>query len=81
MKHHKIGDLVWIPEKSFLTKMPTDLTAIEYTNYKVTTSPSVGLIISEFSEEAYCVLYEGEDWLIEKIETYEVPNVFQVSGG
>jgi hypothetical protein len=69
----KIGDLVWIPEKSRLLWARKEDKIISRT--KITADPDVAVVVSEYNESAYCIFIDGDYWLIDKNEIYEVPNV------
>lgn len=71
-----IGDLAWIPEKSRLLWTGKEDKLIR--RILVTAEPRVALVVSEFNEESYCILLDGDYWLIDKNEIYEVPNVSDV---
>jgi len=68
-----IGDLVWIPESSRLLWAQKDDGVIR--KVKITEDPKVALVVSEFNEHSYCILIDGDYWLIDNAEIYEVPNV------
>jgi hypothetical protein len=68
-----IGDLVWIPESSRLLWAQKDDGVIRKVTF--TKDPKVALVVSEFNEQSYCILIDGEYWLIDNTEIYEVPNV------
>ncbi len=68
-----IGDLVWIPERSRLLWAQKEDGLIR--RVKITKDPKVALVVSEFNEQSYCILIDGDYWLIDNTEIYEVPNV------
>jgi hypothetical protein len=68
-----IGDLVWIPEKSRLLWARKEDKIIS--RVKITNDPNVAVVVSEFNEQSYCIYVDGDYWLIDKSEIYEVPNV------
>jgi hypothetical protein len=68
-----IGDLVWIPEKSRLLWAQKEDKLIR--RIKITSDPNVAVVVSEFNEQSYCIYVDGDYWLIDKSEIYEVPNV------
>jgi hypothetical protein len=68
-----IGDLVWIPESSRLLWAKKEDGVIR--KVTITKDPKVALVVSEFNEQSYCILIDGDYWLIDNTEIYEVPNV------
>ena len=70
-----VGDLVWIPENSFLFWQDEDKQDKVARRCKTTIKPDVAVVVSEVDAKNYCILINGDYWLIDKQEIYEVPNV------
>lgn len=71
---HDVGDLVWIPENTTLVWLLQHDRVIK--KIMTTDRPSVALVVSHFDESRLMILREDDYWIINKIDTYEVPNVF-----
>lgn len=67
----KVGDLVWIPEKATLLWALKEEKLIK--RMKITASPNIALIVSEFDEDRYCIFLNNEYWTIDKSQVYDIP--------
>lgn len=69
----KVGELVWVPADTRLFWARKEEKFIKRT--KITGFPQLAVVIDNFDEANVIVFYDGDYWIIQKKEIYEVSNV------